>query len=351
MDLSHLPTRIYKRLSLTLSVLLRGGRGLIPRADIPHLSPDEVEEAQSFFPRPKFFVYGHARSGTTLLMRLIDAHPDVHCSRQAHFFSRPPYLRSLVSDVDVASWLSRGSFRWNRGRDLSPVVMRAAADFILERDAARNGAQIVGDKSPNSIIDGQTIDLTHQIYPDAKIIFIVRDGRDTTLSHRFQMFIDATQHLQRADWRIRAAFERDPERFMDSNHSLFTRKAIREYATGWVHNLETTSERGRALYADRYYELRYEDLLKDSVKETARVWEFLGADSVFPGCEEAVLGVLNDNRDARWQETKAGTFAEKIPKGQRGSWRTFFSARDKEIFKEIAGAALIAYGYESDLDW
>ena len=166
------------RLSLTLSVFLRGGRALSPRSDTPPLTPEEVEEAQPFFPRPKFFVYGHARSGTTLLMRLIDAHPDILCTRQAHFFSRPPLLRALVSDPDVAFWLARGSFRWNRGRDLSPVVMRAAADFVLEREAARAGASIVGDKSPNSINDGEAIDLPQQVYPDGKIVYIVRAGRD-----------------------------------------------------------------------------------------------------------------------------------------------------------------------------
>jgi LPS sulfotransferase NodH len=98
-----------------------------------------VAEIKQFFPRRKFFILGHARSGTTLLMRLVRLHPDVHCSYQAHFFTRPPLLKSLVNTPEAEEWLTRKSNRWNQGRDLSPLVLRAAADFIMERDAAREG--------------------------------------------------------------------------------------------------------------------------------------------------------------------------------------------------------------------
>ena len=338
-------SRLSSRLSLTLSVLRHGRRALSARQDFPSIAVEEVAEAQAFFPRPKFFVYGHARSGTTLLMRLIDAHPDVFCTRQAHFFSRPPLLRSLVADPDVAFWLARGSFRWNRGRDLSPVVMRAAADFILEREAAGAGAGIVGDKSPNSLNDGEAVDLTHQIYPDARIVYIVRDGRDAVLSHRFQSFIDATQHLTRADWRIRADFERDPDSFRSPEKSLFSKAEIRSAAAGWDRNVRTTSARGTALYGEKYYELRFEDLLADPFEEMAKLWQFLGADPGFPGRDEAIGAVIEQNRDAAWQGKKAGDFADRIPKGQSGSWREFFNDRDMRIFQELAGETLIKWRY------
>jgi hypothetical protein len=281
-----------------------------------------------------------------MLMYLLAAHPEIHCSRQAHFFSRAPFLSGLVSDPEVAEWLSRGSVRWNRGGDLSPVVMRAAADFILERDARTTGAKFVGDKSPNSINDGAAVTLTHQIYPDAKIIYIVRDGRDTTLSHRFQAFIDATQHLGREDWRIRADFANDPDSFRSPEKSLFSEKQIREYAAGWARNLETTSSEGHRLYPENYYELRYEDLLAAPVEEMKKLYAFMGADTGHAGLEEAVLKVANHNRDAAWQEKKAGDIASAIPKGQAGSWREFFSTRDKEVFNEVAGEMLGKWGYE-----
>ena len=57
----------------------------------------EVAEARTFFPLEKFFIFGHARSGTTMLTRLIRLHPEVHCNYQAHFFTRPPLLESAGS--------------------------------------------------------------------------------------------------------------------------------------------------------------------------------------------------------------------------------------------------------------
>ncbi len=334
-----------QRLKQAARVLLNGAPHGGGRSEVPPLTPEEVAEAKIFFPMEKFFLFGHARSGTTLLMRLLDVHPQVHCSRQAHFFTRPPYLHALVADPAVEEWLSRGSVRWNRGRDLSAVVLRAAADFILEREARRHNAQIVGDKSPNSINDGQAVQLAHQIYPDARIVFIVRDGRDAVLSHRFQAFIDSTQHLTPQDWEIRTEFESHPERFKSRQRSLFTEQGIREYARGWVRNLQTTASQCRQLYPGQYHALRYEDLLADPVGETQKTWSFLGARPDFEGVSQAVQQVIALNRDARWQQQKAGQLAEAIPKGQVGSWQEYFSDRDRQVFQEIAGDMLAKWKY------
>ena len=157
--------------------------------DVTAISPEEVTEAKEFFPMSKFFIFGHARSGTTLLTRLIRLHPDVHCNYQGHFFTRPPLLQSLVADPEIKAWLTRRSNRWNHGKDLSPVILRAAVDFILERDARREEKTIVGDKSPSSLMNGKAVTLMHKVYPDASLIYIIRDGRDAVVSHRFQTFI------------------------------------------------------------------------------------------------------------------------------------------------------------------
>ncbi len=87
-----------KRLALAIRVLRTGQDSSHARSLIPAITPQEVAEAKIFFPMDKFFIFGHARSGTTLLARLIRLHPEVHCNYQAHFFTRPPLLQSLVSD-------------------------------------------------------------------------------------------------------------------------------------------------------------------------------------------------------------------------------------------------------------
>ena len=103
----------------------------------------------------------------------------------------------------------------------------AVQAFILERDARREGKTIVGDKSPNSLLNGKAVKLMHKVYPDASLIYIIRDGRDAVVSHRFQTFIDGTQHLSKEDWRIRQAFTRKADQFMEGERSIFTEKGIR----------------------------------------------------------------------------------------------------------------------------
>src|SRR5512138_3523916 len=130
---------LWDRIRRAGSVLLKGEPQRKPRGLIAPITAEEVAEIKQFFPREKFFIFGHARSGTTLLMRLVRLHPEVHCNYQAHFFTRQPLLKSLVNTAEAEEWLSRRSNRWNQGGDLSRLVLRAAADFIMERDAARAG--------------------------------------------------------------------------------------------------------------------------------------------------------------------------------------------------------------------
>ena len=313
--------------------------------EVSAISPEEVAEAKEFFPLDKFFVFGHARSGTTLLTRLIRLHPEVHCNYQGHFFTRPPLLQSLVSDHEIKTWLTRRSNRWNHGKDLSPVILRAAVDFILERDARREGKTIVGDKSPSSLLNGKAVKLMHKVYPDASLIYIIRDGRDAVVSHRFQTFIDGTQHLSKEDWRIRQALTGKADPFTEGERSIFTEKGISRAAHGWVQNVQETDEMGKALYDERYITLRFEDLLESPWNEIRRLWDFLGASTEMTGLEDSLQEELGKNPDSDWQHEKAGDIARSMQKGSPGYWQEVFTSRDREIFEEIAGETLAAWDY------
>jgi hypothetical protein len=344
-----------KRLRLAARVI-RSGDGQPRKArQVPAITQEEVAEAKAFFPLDKYFVFGHARSGTTLLTRLLRVHPQVHCNYQAHFFTRAPLLESLVSDEAVGAWLGRRSNRWNRGRDLSPVVLRAAADFILESDARRAGKSaagcVVGDKSPNSLLDGEAVRNMVKVYPEARLIFIVRDGRDAVISHRFQAFIDRQQHLSPPDQEIRKSFSQDPNPFLTGQRSIFTEKGLRNEALGWSHNVSDTDRVASGLLGDRYIHLRYEDLLADPWEQMSRLWSFLGVEPSLAGLRESLQAELQQNPDADWQQQKASEIAAPLAKGQRGTWRELFTPGDRQIFKQAAGEALINWGYEKDLSW
>lgn len=272
-------------------------------------------------------------------------HPEAHCNYQGHFFTRQPTLEGLVNRFEIEDWFTRRSNRWNRGRDLSPVVLRAVSDFVMEREARPLGVRVVGDKSPNSLLNDEAVRLAHKTYPDGKIIFIVRDGRDAAISHRFQTFIDATQHMNKKDWKIRTAFEFDPEPFMRGERSIFTESSIRAAAAGWAKNVLETEQRGLEFFKEHYISLRYEDLLAQPWDTMSRLWRFLELDTELLELPEILRAEMSSNPDRDWQKEKAGELVSPLQKGKSGSWREMFTGRDRAIFQEISGDVLAAWNY------
>jgi hypothetical protein len=274
----------------------------------------------------------------------------VHCNYQAHFFTRQPLLKSLVNTPEAEEWLTRKSNRWNQGGDLSPLVLRAAADFILERDAAKESKRIVGDKSPSSTIHGQAVRDLHSIYPDAKLIYIVRDGRDVLISERFRNLVEESKFLKAEDKRIIEDLRTDQSKFTNGTRSIFTETVIRRVASGWVKNLQETDEEGRRLFGENYCRLRYEDLLAHPFDEMQKLWKFLGVQAE-QSLEKNIIEEMSSNPDEEWQAKRNEGIASFLPKGHAGNWERLFTARDKSLFKEVAGEVLIKWNYEKDLDW
>jgi len=341
---------MFSRFRSAARVVIKGEPKKNKRNPIPGITPEEVAEVKQFFPREKFFIFGHARSGTTLLMRLVRLHPEVHCDYQAHFFTRRPLLKSLVETAETEEWLTRKSNRWNRGRDLSPLVLRAAADFIMERGALREGKRIVGDKSPSSTIHGQSVRDMQAVFPDAKLVYIVRDGRDVLISERFRNFVEESKFLTSEDKRIIEELREDPDQF-DGRRSIFTETFIRRVAKGWVTNLCEIEEEGERLFGRNYFSLRYEDLLRDPFSEMTRLWKFLGVKKIDQALAKKIKVEMGSNPDEEWQSERNGAIASFLPKGQAGNWQRLYTSRDKAIFKEVAGEMLVKWKYEKDLNW
>lgn len=339
------------RLKAAARILLKGEPKKKTRNPIPAITAEELAEIKQFFPREKFFVLGHARSGTTLLMRLLRLHPEVHCNYQAHFFTRKPMLKSLVDSPEAEEWLTRKSNRWNQGRDLSPLVLRAAADFIMERDAAREGKAIVGDKSPSSTIHAQVVRDAHALYPDARLIYIVRDGRDVLISERFRNFVEESKFLTSEDRRIIADLRADAAPFSDGRRSIFTETFIRNVAKRWGDDLNEIDSESKMLYGNYYISLRYEDLLVQPFNEMSRLWKFLGVKKISKALEDQLLTEMSSNPDEEWQAKRNEDIASFLPKGQAGNWQRLFTEKDKTLFKEMTGEMLVKWGYEKDNHW
>ncbi len=342
---------MYTRVKSIARILLKGEPQKRQRTEIPAITPEEIAEIKQFFPRDKFFIFGHARSGTTLLMRLVRLHPEVHCNYQAHFFTRRPLLKSLVATPEAEEWLKRKSNRWNHGRDLSPLILRAAADFILEREAICEDKRIVGDKSPSSTIHGPAVRDLHAVYPDAKLVYLVRDGRDVLISERFRNFVEESKYLSREDKRIIDDLRKDQTAFTNGSRSIFTEPFIRRVAKGWVVDLSEIEGEGKRLFGEGFLALRYEDLLQRPFEEMLHVWKFLQVSKVKKSLEREIKVEMASNPDEEWQSRRNEEIASFLPKGQTRNWGRLFTARDKELFKEVAGEMLVQWKYEKSADW
>lgn len=337
---------LLRRLKRRLArVHLRKSNGQISAIKLPELTPVELTDIQRHFPLPKFFIFGHGRSGTTLLARLIRLHPEVHCNWQAHFFTKKHPLAGVLSTTELGEWLERRSNRWAFEQDLATPIIRVVCDYIMEREANRLGKRIVGDKSPDSSPD-VAVPILKCVYPEARLIHIIRDGRDAVLSRRFQLFIDAPGVLDPADLEIRDLLRRNRDRFGRGKQSIFTSSWLEKSAMNWAHNVHNTDASAHELFGERYFYLRFEDLISDPVVWMEQVWSFLEAS---PATEEVKVEIheeMKRNPAVEWQESKALEFVRHLRRGEPGAWRDMFTVEDEHLFEHYAGEELTAWGYE-----
>lgn len=162
----------------------------------------------------------------------------------------PLYEPLDAAQVDRAIVLTTTNYRWpdleidkdqfaTRVHGLAVPTIRAIADIIYGEFRARSGKPRCGDKTPPYV---GILPQLAELYPEARCIHLLRDGRDVTLS-----YIDAG--LPGAFW--------DP--------AFEWRRA--------VHHVERAR---RADLSDRILEVRYEQLVRDPEHTLREICGFLG---------------------------------------------------------------------------
>ena len=139
------------------------------------------------------------------------------------------------------------------------------------------------------------------VYPDAKLVYIVRDGRDVLISERFRNFVEESKFLSAEDNRIIEDLRKDQTPFTNGTRSIFTETFIRRVASGWVQNLQETEDEARRLFSENYFGIRYEDLLATPFDEMTKLWKFLGVKQIDPSLENEIKAEMSSNPDEEWQ--------------------------------------------------
>lgn len=176
---AYIKMRPTKMISRLLSYALFEGRPLTTRGRwinplvFAHFAVEKHLPQLKKVDRP-IFILGTGRSGTTILGILLSMH------RQVGFLNEPKALwHSIYPDEDVIGNYSRGEAHYRLDtKDVSDETRRNAHRLFGAYLSAVLSPRLV-DKYPELIF---RVPFVRAIFPDAKFIFLVRNGWDTCVS-------------------------------------------------------------------------------------------------------------------------------------------------------------------------
>lgn len=315
-----------------------------------------------------FFLVGRAKSGTTWLMRTLDAHPEITCRGEGRFFGcdyvlggpetatipARPLAGALAADASLRSWLERSV--WARDRDPNEQLAeltRLAIDHFFAQTARETGTPIIGDKTP--FLSRDLVREIAQVHPTAKVVHIIRDGRDVAISAKHHVWNRSTERggiheLDAADLATRDAYHSDPTGFHNSGRSIFTPEWLAGTAAEWAEMVRRARADGEELLGERYFEVRYEEMLADPIGVSEEALGFLEADTG-AGVVESCVEQASFERATGGRNRGDEKPTEFLRNGLAGQWREAFTPDDRETFKREAGDLLIELGYEEDASW
>jgi hypothetical protein len=246
-------------------------------------------------------IYGAARSGTTYLTHLINTHPDVFITDETRIFVWAHKTIHSLLDNETTFFRRREEFRAYLRTALPPLIRRFYAKLFPTR-------HYWGDKNPHYIADGSAgcVHTILDLFPGARFIHIIRDGRDVVCS------------CLRRGWKN-----------FDAPHQMWTSHVNRGCAFG------------RQLPAGKYFELRYEDLVRDDLAIATQIFAFLEI--------EMHPNVVNWCQRQREQRTPLCKPTRDIVADVTSSdWLTFMTPGQQVRSLELLGRELVAMGYESE---
>ncbi len=283
---------------------------------------------------PYVFVVGCPRSGTTLLQRILDAHPQIAVTKESQWFDKSWIVdwfeqrRGLTPDGEVTSELIAlmlehpkfGRLKMSRqqfvdvAQDGTPVHFSSFVTKIFDHYGQIKGKTRVGNKDPVYV---RKLNLLHGLWPEARFVHLIRDGRDVCLSVM--------------NW---------PNKGPISKRTFFTSNGdpVSTVALWWGSHVRRGREEGNRLGPALYYEIRYDSLVAHPASECAALCDFLELpydEAMLHFCEGRPKASSDAGKDHPWVP---------ITRGLR-NWRTQMAAEDVEPFEAAAGGLLDELGY------
>jgi hypothetical protein len=261
---------------------------------------------------------------------MLDSHPDLAVANDSHFVPRAVARYGAEGDVPLTDELVDRVLLYHRFERLgvSDAAGRAAAarsntyaEFVSElysEHARLHGKELAGEKTPDYV---RYVPLLHALFPRARVIHIVRDGRDVALST--------------LEW---ASEDKGPGKF-----ALWSEEPVAVCALWWRWQVESGRREGARLGSELYREVRYEDLVADPEGTLRTLSEFLD----LPFAPEMASFHSGKTKSAPGLSAKSAWLP--ATPGLR-NWRTEMPSEDVALFDAISGDLLSSLGYERKFD-
>lgn len=259
-----------------------------------------------------------------MLRLMLDAHPELAIPGESHFipevwrdrnrFQRDGRLdvgklvHQLLSNPHVARWCVPEEVVVDRlARHRDPSFGDVVAS-LYEAYARTHAKPRWGDKTPMYVLH---IPLLASLFPDARFVHLIRDGRDVALSYLDRPRYPRT--IWQAAWR-------------------------------WRNAVATGRRSGRELGEGRYTEVRYEALVRNPRSVLDALCSFLDLrfdDRMLKYSERA-----HERLEAAPEMEPYQVRSMRPPQEGLRDWRRRMSRRDRWAFEMVAGDLLSELGYE-----
>lgn len=257
------------------------------------------------------FIVGYARSGTTLLATLLDRHSQIAVTPETHFFDH--YYVRADSDATSKKTLVEQMLLHPRILDLGigrDAILEAFDEYdcshrgvlcaTLEAYRRKRHKQYVIEKTPAHLPYVPTI---LQWLPDARVIYIERDGRDAVMS------------LMRMPW---------------SHRNLRRHARMWRWCVGRAKSFE-----GR--YRENWLTVRYEALVRQPERELDRICAFLGVAREDRQLDTSIPTDVVPEWEREW---KSNATEQSVNKDAMQSWRGVSTKEQLLIMNTMMGHAL-----------
>jgi hypothetical protein len=282
------------------------------------------------------------RSGTNYLGKVMSCNPHVQLVPPATTQEFPLMTDLHLWDTAFAAFAGRygGDKTLCQIERFRPHLGSAWLTHLIDTFGLKPGHVFLKDPSVKNI------DRFFDVFPDARLIILIRDGRDNVASSmKAGLAARARQTMaKRTRQRLNHWLRRD---FV---------LAARDWSTAVKRVTSFDAEFKESRYASQYLIVRYEDVFRDPRHMAERIFSFMGvpynqgildavANAEVVGSSFYSSARREDAHKPNWKPTPRTDAFQPV-----GRWKQW-SALQKSLFKRIAGKQLVSAGYESDLSW